>query len=116
MTIIIGLLTPVENLSATYNETAIIFNWTAPFTLDITNFDSDIEGYCATITNGSMGHVYTRCGIANTFFIYDIPKGSRCGNFTLSVFAVNLVGNGTENSISVFIDDGNYSMHMHSAL
>lgn len=72
-------------------------NWIAPHSLDLTDIDPDIEGYCIDIENStSSSTIHSECNIIATEFTYPHPAGGWCDTFVFVVTPVNVVGNGTQ--------------------
>ena len=93
--IAIGLLPAVGSLLLAVSNT-ITLTWTPPFTLDITNIDPDIEGYCVdVVSTTSSATLHSQCEIIVTEFTYPFPPRSWCDEFSFVVTPVNVVGNGT---------------------
>ncbi len=101
-TINIGLLPAVQSLVLTVcgSWSTVCVNWTAPFTLDVST-DPDIAGYCVDVINSTFSEtLLSECGIHGTEFIYPIsPINIGCDDYTFTVTAVNIVGNGTRSSL-----------------
>ena len=94
---ITGLLSAVESLMVTVQDSTISLTWTAPFTLDIPFVDPDIT-YCVCVVNStSSSTLHSQCWITEAGFSFSIPPDSACHNytFTFTVTPVNGVGNGT---------------------
>jgi hypothetical protein len=97
LNVLIGLLPAVVSLEATFSSDFIYFTWTPPFTLDITDVEPDISGYCIDIINSTTSStLYSLCGINETEFIFPTPPDNGCqGYIACTVIPVNAVGNGT---------------------
>ena len=98
-----GLLPAVGSLMLLVQDSrsTITLTWRAPFTLDISRIDPDIEGYCVdVISSTSSKTLHSECGITETEFTYPEPPG--CDGYTFTVIPVNIVGNGTTSSRSFF--------------
>ena len=92
-----GLLSAVDSLMMTVQDSTISLTWTVPFTLDIAAVDPDIT-YCVCVVNStSSSTLHSQCGITKTEFSFSIPPDTACHNymFTFTVTPVNGVGNGT---------------------
>ena len=92
----IGRLPAVSLINSTENFT-IFLTWEPPFTLDITNVDPDITGYCVDVINSTSSEMlYSECGITETEFSYLIPNNSHCyiTTFSFSITPLNTVGRG----------------------
>ena len=95
--LLIGLLSAVRSLSSIANSTLIYVTWEPPFTLDITNVDPDITGYCVDVINSTSSvTLLSECGITETEFTYLMPPESYCYSTTFSFFItpLNIVGRG----------------------
>ncbi len=89
-------------LHLTFEQDQFSLNWTAPFTLDITDADPDIT-YCVGVVNSTSSA--TQCGINVTEFTYPIPpRRIFCDEFEFIVIPVNVVGNGTSSSVALTQD------------
>ena len=85
----------------TVQDSAISLNWTAPFSLDITDVDTDIT-YCVGVVNStSSSTLHSQCGITETEYEYPIPPDSACRDHMVAVTPVNVVGNGTLSTLSL---------------
>ena len=101
--ILLGLLVAVGSLTMTVQNSIISLTWRAPFTLNILSENPDIEGYCVDVFNSSSYTlVHSECGINDTLFNYPTPDDSVCHIYMFTVTPVNVVGNGTKNTISYF--------------
>ena len=94
----IGTLSAVSSLMLTVNSTTIYLTWIAPFTLDIRGIDPDLS-YCVHVTIGNT-QANSTCGITDTEFHYSIPPGVGCDPILFTVIPVNIVDNGTQETIS----------------
>ena len=98
----IGLLSDVVSLELTLLSDSIVsLHWKPPFSLDITVVDPDIEGYCVDVISTTSSTLHSQCGINRTELNYSLPVGTVCEDHTYSVTAVNVVGNGTRETISI---------------
>ena len=100
-----GRLSAVSSLTATLIplESIISLTWTPPFSLDITNVDPDITGYCVGVTNSTSSLViHSECGITDTQYNYTVlpPNDIVCDTYTFTITPVNRVGNGTSASVT----------------
>ena len=92
-----GLLPVVGNLTLTVNDSIATLSWTAPFSLDITNNDPAISGYCVDVYRaGSL--VHSTCEVTETEFNYLLPPDGLCHVYTFTVTPVNAAGNGTSDN------------------
>ena len=99
---IIGILRSVSSLTITREDSSIFLNWTAPFTLDIIGVDPDIT-YCVDVVNStSSATLQAMCGINETEFTYPITFLSACDTILFTVTPVNIVGNGTNHTVSYY--------------
>ena len=80
------------------NVSTISLTWTPPFTLNITQVEPDIAGYCVDVTTSSTTGSW--CEIDTTGFNYSLPRDGACYNFTFVVTPVNVVGNGIPEAVS----------------
>ncbi len=88
-------------------DSVIILNWTAPFTLDIYDYNPDIT-YCVQVANVNSSEVLdTDCNLTQPGFSYPIPDGSECFIFFFAVNPVNDVGNGTLSIVPFLPETGN---------
>ena len=93
------MLSAVGSLLVYTSLEMIFLNWTAPFSLDITVTAMDIT-YCVDVVNStSSATLHSQCGITETQFTYPLPPINECDAYTFTVTPVNLVGNGTGNSV-----------------
>ena len=94
-----GQLSAVGSLNVTmvYNST-LSLTWTPPFTLDITDVNPDINGYCVEATLLSLT-VCSLCGINMNEFNYTLPPDSACHTYNFTVVPVNIIGNGTSATV-----------------
>jgi hypothetical protein len=95
----VGVLSAVSSLNLTVEQctSVITLTWTPPFTLDITQVEPDISGYCVDIINSTSSLVlFSQCGINVTVFSHYKPPE----NAVFVVTPVNIVGNGTQQNIS----------------
>ena len=95
----LGHLDPVDSMNITERNNIITLTWEPPFTLDIPSEDPDIRGYCVDIFNSTSNMlIYSECGIITTLFQFT-PKDTVCHNYTFTIIPVNVVGNGTNNTV-----------------
>ncbi len=101
---IAGLLPAVGSLTATPIplDSIISLTWTPPFSLDISNVDPDITGYCVGVVNSTSSlMIHSQCGITDTQYNYTVsPNDIVCDTYTFTVSPVNVVGNGTSSSVT----------------
>ena len=102
--ILIGLLSAVGSLTLTVLDTILSLSWTPPFSLDITSVNPDISGYCVdvdAVNFTSSSRVHSECFSDNTTtFEYPKPPADGCYIYNFTVTAMNLVGNGTQDTVS----------------
>ncbi len=100
----VGLLPAVDSLTATPIplDSIISLTWTPPFSLDISNADPDITGYCVGVVNPTSSLVIdSQCGITDTLYNYTVsPNDVVCDTYSFTVTPVNIVGNGTSASVT----------------
>ena len=99
-----GLLSVVGSLNITTVDSTLTLTWTVPFSLDITNVKLDIS-YCMyicvdVVNSTSSSTLHSECGITETQFSYPIPPDSDCHVYTFTVTPVNIVGNGSRDTVS----------------
>ncbi len=103
--LIVGLLPAVGSLTAILipMDSIISLTWTRPFSLDITNVDPDITGYCVGVVNSTSSLViHSQCGITDTQYNYTVsPRSTPCDNYTFTVTPINIVDNGTSASVTL---------------
>ena len=91
----IGSLSAVDSLNLTASNATPSLTWEPPFTLDITNVDPDITGYCVDVINSTSSEtVHSECRITDTEFCYPIPPDASCHIYFFAITAVNEVGMG----------------------
>ena len=96
---IAGLLPAVGSFMLTEQSSTISLNWTAPFTLDISNVDPDITYYVGVVNSTSS--VLSMCRINVTEFTYHLHPISGCDEYyTFTITPVNVVGNGANSSLN----------------
>ena len=103
LSVTIGLLSTIESLMVIVDDASptIFLSWTPPFTLDITDVDPDIAGYCVDVVSStSSATLHSECGITVTEFTYPLPLRSWCDAYTFIVTPVNIVGNGISSSLN----------------
>ena len=100
---VLGRLTAVESLTLNPQpqDSAITLTWTPPFTLDIRGIKPDISGYCVDVfTASSSARLHSECEITDTKFSYPMPPRNWCDLIIFTITPVNVVGNGTRNTVS----------------
>ena len=78
-----------------FNSPSFIISWMAPFTLTVPL--APPTSYCVSITNTSTGssqQLTNECGILMTQYSVDLEYDP-CVEYSVSIIAVNPVGNGT---------------------
>ena len=76
-----------------------------PFTLDLPNMDPDIT-YCVDVVNStSSATLHSQCGITETEFIYSNIPFACYLVLLFTVTPVNVVGNGTNQTVSYEVDN-----------
>ena len=101
-TFFLGLLNAVRSLTSTTYSTLISLTWEPPFTLDITDVDPDITGYCVDVINSTSSvTLHSECEITETEFTYLMPPERYCYSttFSLSITPFNIVGRGEVRSL-----------------
>ena len=89
----------MQSLNVASQNGVVTVSWTAPFTLDITDVDPDIEGYCVNVVNSTTSAtLQSECDITETEFSYVLPPRSVCTTFIFTIIPRNLAGNGTSAS------------------
>ncbi len=104
MLLIVDLLPAVGSLTAiSILDTIISLTWRPPFSLDITNVDPDITGYCVGVVNFTSSLViHSQCGITDTQYNYTVsPRSTPCDTYTFTITPVNIVGNGEPASVTI---------------
>ena len=85
------------------DSTVITLNWTAPFTLDITGVEPDIEGYTVVVRKTSLNSTISMDNFttAETDFLYMLPSNdSACLSYQFTVYARNLAGDGNRSTVT----------------
>ncbi len=96
----LGLLSAVDSLTLTTQNSTISLTWIAPFTQNIAGVDPDIQGYCASVVYAASAlTVEEICGISETEFSYPIPEDSVCHLYQFAVTPINVVGNGVRTTV-----------------
>ena len=98
---IIGTLAAVGDLSISSQNSSITLNWTAPFTLDISEEPVDITYTVGVVSPASSLTVHMEIGVNMTEFSYPLPPDIGCDNLMFTVIPVNGAGDGISNSISL---------------
>ena len=91
-----GLLSAVGSLNITASDSTLSLTWEPPFSLDITNVDPDITGYCVGVINSTSSvTLHSECGINTTMFTYPLSDGSiHCTVVLFNIVPHNIVGPG----------------------
>ena len=91
-----GHLSAVGSLNITASGSTLSLTWEPPFSLDITNVDPDITGYCVDVINSTSSvTLHSVCGINTTMFTYPLPDGSiHCTVVLFNIVPHNIVGPG----------------------
>ena len=101
-----GTLSPVGELTAIPMEGSLHLTWNPPFTLNIPNIEPDLS-YCINIYNATQHDILNSvCGLAQPEFDFRVSNPSPCEQFRFEVIPVNGAGNGTSNSISGSLFNG----------
>ena len=90
-----GYLGAVGHLTLIDHNFNIFLVWTRPFTLDITEVEPDICGYCVEISAEFEDEIPSSCEIMMPHFNFTLPYKSVCYTYNFTVYALNVVGNGT---------------------
>ena len=104
----VGTLAPVDELTAVPKEGFLHLTWNPPFTLNITNIEPDIY-YCINVYNITPNSLYplkTLCDLTQPEFDFTVANPIPCDQFQFQVIPVNDAGNGTLNSISGSLFNG----------
>ena len=95
-----GLLAAVGDLTLSVQDTETFVNWTAPFTLDISNEEDDISGYCIDVINiTSSSSLFSQCGINTTQISLPLSLDDACHVNRVTVSPENVVGRGERNAV-----------------
>ena len=96
-------------LTAVPMEGFLHFTWNPPFTLNITNIKPDTY-YCINVYNithnSQHDPLYTVCDLIQPEFDFRVTNPIPCDQFQFQVIPVNGAGNGTLNSISGSLFNG----------
>ena len=96
----LGLLGAVGNLTLNVQDSGVFVNWTAPFTLDISNMEDDISGYCIDIINfNTSSTLFSECGINTTEISLTLTLDV-CHTYMITVTPENVVGRGDGKSLT----------------
>ena len=92
----------------TQNLTAITLTWTAPFTLDITSVDPDIEGYTVNVSkidaNSTVSININNYTTTETSFLYTLPSNDGpCFSYLFTVYARNAAGDGEHSNVQYIV-------------
>ncbi len=91
MYIYLGVPSSVDSLRVSTRNYEVHVTWSAAFSLDIPDVDPDLT-YCIQISNAS-NTAHSICNITALSYNYTLPDGrSICNNYSVRVFAVNVVG------------------------
>ena len=83
--------------------------WTPPFTLDISDVEDDISGYCIDVVNiNTSSSLFSQCGINATEIDFSLSLDA-CHIYRITVSPVNVVGQGEGNTL-------NYSHQIESCM
>ena len=99
-----GLLSAAGSLNITASDSTLSLTWEPPFTLDVTNVDPDITGYCVDVINSTSSvTLQSECGINTTMYTYPLPDGSiHCTVVSFNTVPHNIVGPG-ESAAKLYI-------------
>ena len=108
-----GLLSaPLElNGDPQPNISAIHLTWIAPPSLDLTNIDHDITYYEIFVFDNKTGETENYTSFTTNYTYYNIMYDTQhvvdtCQMLEFAVYAVNVVGRGSESTISVGLHTG----------
>ena len=91
----LGRLSAVGSPNITASNSTLSLTWEPPFTLDITNVDPDITGYCVEVVNFTSSlTLLSQCGITETAFTYPIPPDVNCHKYEFTIRPLNIAGMG----------------------
>ena len=93
----VDFLAAVGDLRVGMQDSQVFVNWTAPFTLDISNVEDDISGYCIDVVN--ITSLFSQCGINATEINLSLSLDDVCHMYRITVTPVNVVGQGERNSL-----------------
>jgi hypothetical protein len=108
----------VKNLTVMADgNSEILINWTAPFSLEITQIGSEmgVISYCVEIHNSSSWlPLVSVCDLINTHYMYvPLDPPSPCDGVDVMVTPVNSVGNGSsDNSTGTFYNGGSVGVSL----
>ena len=106
-----GLLPPPTNFNGQSlpNDLAIHLTWGAPPTLDLTGVDPDIIHYEISVFDNKTGESenFTTLHTEYTYPVHQIHGTDLCQDLEFSVLALNIVGRGNKNTISIAPQEGN---------
>ena len=110
----IGLLSTVGNLETDNSASSIIFSWSAPFSLDVTDVDPDIW-YTVLIYNVTNVTTvsYPNCtDITETHCVFSPDHPSPCHQYTFTVIPFNGAGQGESSQpVAGYTIDGEFRMY-----
>ena len=112
------MLSAVGNLNATVLDSTISLTWEAPFFFDIVNINPDVTYRVDVINSTSSQVTHSQGGITITQYNYTTSLSPErracipvCDVFKFTITPVNIVGNGSESSMSQgYLNDGEYCM------
>lgn len=99
----VGILSAVDNLTYTVENSTLSLTWRPPFSLNLTGIEPDIL-YCVDVVSVVSGATLSECGIVVTIWTYFVPFTSGCDSFRFVVTPVNAAGNGTTSAVALFSD------------
>ena len=88
----------MRSFNSTASLAIISLTWEPPFTLDITEIDPDITGYCVDVTSSMISHL--EC-VNKTEFSYPVPPDAGCNTYSFTITPINIVGHGESSTVSV---------------
>ena len=90
----IGVLS-IGPISLTTTDSVFYLTWPEPPTLDITDEDPDIVGYCVDVIDSTSSvTLHSDCEITETEFYYPIPSDAPCTEYVFNIRARNAAGTG----------------------
>lgn len=92
------------------NDLAIHLTWGAPPTLDLTDIDPDIMHYEISVFDNKTGESenFTVLHTEYTYLVHLVHGTDLCQDLEFSVLALNIVGRGSKNIISIAPREGIY--------
>ena len=97
----IGPLSAVKNLLCSIQNSSIYLTWIAPFTLDLTGINPDIEGY-RVYGIDNVSSTIESFEVNTTEFNLDIHSKKQCFSTYFIVAPINAVGGGDNSTVSCF--------------